>query len=424
MKKLLFGLSLGIVLLGSSVNLFADGVSAGTIGNPITIVEDTSILGAFPSRMQTVGMGKSALYVGVSGGAIGFGGFDIKFSPLLDLCYTYRGPSVAIPLMLRQNAALFSSSPLLHNPAAIIWAAKLGPLQVGVSYGYMNIFTNAITYETNGVMTAEDRANYQRHSFLPSLTLLLGDTMSFDASVNIIMQLMENYNIAPLAVSRWFPRSMFATLGANAQLTINFSSKFRAAVRVNISHSDTGYYRFDYTPTTSSSNEYVGFSDSYGGTLGLQYKPIEAITLYLSFPWSVAQNNTVALHALPAGNLNTANTTTYTLPPSTVVGMEVKAGNWRFRGYGSMTLTKVINQTYSPLYDYAINGTTTTGFSYGAGLGIGWVKLPWAINASFNPDLLNSTANLVSGQTIADPILSIQVNYLFDLNEVAAHVAN
>jgi hypothetical protein len=110
------------------------------------------------------------------------------------------------------------------------------------------------------------------------------------------------------------------------------------------------------------------------------------------------------------------------LPPSTTIGLEAKAGNWRFRGFGTINIIKSYYNVYAPNYTEAQSTARSLMTTYSAGVGIGWVKLPWAINFQFNPDLLNSTIDLISGNPLtADPILSIQVNFLFDINAPAAN---
>jgi hypothetical protein len=411
-KKTLFvALIAALVLFGLNA-VYSDGTSYGSLGNPITYVEDTGILNTFPSRLQNF---PSAVWITVRTNAnedMFVPGAVVKVNDFFALLYMYD-----------INANLTGTVPAilgdLYSPINLMYGAKMGRILLGLTYNMSYASESDVTTLENGNKD-EDITTYYKHRFTPSVTLLLGESASLDLSANIGLHFLDAYERSVSANGNidWdmliTPASLMNELGGAIQFNTDISPAFRASIRVFGSTMNLGY---SITNAGVPEMQVVDYRNNIGVRAGVRYIPVEFITLFADLYGSFGE---IFQEELVDGNQvsgSFSNVVTYCVIPSSVLGAQAHAvtkggARWVFR-FG-MIAEYTVSENRVPAGN-DINVVTTTGSSYTPIIGLGFVKRPWVINVQVAPALLNDTIAVLSTAANTPPIARITVNYIFDI---------
>ncbi|NPV00089.1 MAG: hypothetical protein HPY53_01790 [Brevinematales bacterium] len=403
MRKFLLFAVLGLVLVAGQVH--ADGTRALSIGSPIALVDDTSFINTFPSRLQSF---PSAVFFGAMSSTIVtmFPGIALRLSDAFAMMYIYDQPdglyggTIPAALNARTGVALGTA---MHSPLNLWYGMKMGGLQIGIFYrlSYYST-TSAEGFNTNtGVVDAKDYGTYYLHTITPGLTIMMDDKGSaLDLAVNVGLQSLNN-----MAENAGTTNIVYAPgiklLGATAQLTMQLVPEFRLAFRLNASHQNNNYVDYNVLAGSNTTNANIlNHVNTIGLTAGFKYQIIPALGIYFDLIGQLSQTYNGATIA-----------DTLTLPPSNNFGAEWVIDAWAFR-VGMNTRYSLT--TVSTIVDGRISGKTyANAISYTPYLGIGYKALPWAINFIIDPQIFTKTILIISSAASYTPIVRFQLNYVF-----------
>jgi hypothetical protein len=403
MRKFVLFAVLGVVMVAGQIH--ADTTRAISLGSPIALVDDTFHINTFASRLQNF---PSAVFFGVSGATgnvVAFPGVALRLSDAFAFMYIYDEPEGyfggTVPTALTINT-LVAPGTIMNSPLNLWYALKMGTMQLGVFYRMGYFYVDSETFNTNNnTITAKSIASIILHTISPSLTILSEDkSFGFDFAVNLGIQSLDEV-IKNAGATNIVSAPALRVLGITAQLTMQLSTEFRLALRLNASHQNNNYVDYNVNAGSNTTNaNFLQHVNTVGLTAGFKYQIIPALALYFDLIGQLGQTYN-------GGSISDS----WTLPPSNNLGAEWVVDAWAFRmGVNS----RYIVTTTSTIIDGRISGKAySSSLTHTPYIGIGYKALPWAINFVIDPQIFTKTILVVSSAASYSPIVRFQLNYVW-----------